>query len=85
MRKTTKGHGWLGSVLAAAVVVAVMLLTLGGSLSVFVDGGNEAWFAAAMIALYVLAGVAVIIGVLAALIQRRREIRGGEEDEARKY
>ena len=36
-------------------------------------------------ALYVLAGAAVIGGVIAATIQRLHEISGGEEEDAKRY
>lgn len=35
--------------------------------------------------LYALVGGAVIVGVVAALLQRLREIDGGEEDDAKQY
>jgi len=34
---------------------------------------------------YGLLAVAIVVGVLYAMVQRLREIQGGEEDEARKY
>lgn len=34
---------------------------------------------------YGLLAVAIVAGVLYAMVQRLREIQGGEEDEARKY
>ena len=35
--------------------------------------------------LYTLVGVILIAGVIAALVQRLREIKRGEEEDARKY
>ena len=34
---------------------------------------------------YGLLAVAIVVGALYAMVQRLREIQGGEEDEARKY
>ena len=47
-------------------------------------GGTSA-FALGFVALYVLAGAAVIGGVIAATIQRLREISRGEEEDAKRY
>lgn len=86
MRKTTKGHGMAGAVLAAAVVVGiVLLLTLGLAAVYFGQGEDPQWAATGIVLLYILLGLAVAVGVIVALVQRWREIRGGEEDEARKY
>ena len=41
--------------------------------------------AAAIIGFYALLGLAVVAGVIAALCQRLREIKGGEEEDAKKY
>ena len=34
---------------------------------------------------YAVLGVAIIVGVLRAMVQRLKEIEGGEEEDARKY
>ena len=41
--------------------------------------------AVGVMALYGVVGLAVVGGVLAALIQRLREIKRGEEEDAKKY
>lgn len=84
MRKTTKGHGLPGSVLAAAAVAGVMLLLAGGLLLGYF-GGETQGFATGFVVVYVLLLLAVAVGVIAALVQRWREVKGGEEDEAKKY
>ncbi len=85
MRKTTKGHGMAGAVIAAVLVGGlVLLLTLTMAVGYFGEGGAH-WTMTALVLVYVLAGMAVVGGIIAALIQRWREVRGGEEDEARKY
>lgn len=84
MRKTTKGHGLTGAFVAAALVAGVMLLLAGGLLIGYF-GGNETFFVTWAVVLCALLYLAVAVGVVVAFIQRWREIRGGEEDEARKY
>ncbi len=84
MRKTTKGHGLTGAVLAAVIVAAVMLLLAGGLLLGYFGEAPDV-FAAGLVVIYALIFLAVGVGVVAALIQRWREVRGGEEDDARKY
>ena len=41
--------------------------------------------ATVFLVVYALAVLAMILGVIAALRQRLRELKGGEEDEAKKY
>lgn len=84
MRKTTKGRGLTGAFAAAALVAGVMLLLAGGLLIGYF-GGNEAPFATGVVVLCALLYLAIAVGVVVAFIQRWREIKGGEEDEARKY
>lgn len=85
MRKTTKGHGLAGAVIAAVLVAGIVLLrTLILAIGYFGEGG-AGWMMTAVVLLYVLAGLAIAAGVIVALVQRWREVRGGEEDEARKY
>ncbi|MGE4276305.1 MAG: hypothetical protein AB7E30_03895 [Lawsonibacter sp.] len=84
MRKTTKGHGLTGAVLAAVVVAAVMLLLAAGLLISYFGGESEA-FETGLVVVYALVFLAIAVGVVVALIQRWREVRGGEEDEAEKY
>ena len=48
-------------------------------------GAEGGWGVLPFLLLYAAAGGAVIVGVLAAMAQRLREIDGGEEDEASKY
>ena len=84
MRKTTKGHGLAGAFASAALVAGVMLLLAGGLLLGYF-GGREDAFATGAVVLCALVYLAIAVGVVAALIQRWREIKRGEEDEARKY
>lgn len=84
MRKTTKGHGLTGAVLAAVMIAAIMLLLAGGLLISYFGGEADA-FATGLVVVYALVFLAIAVGVVVALIQRWREVRGGEEDEAKKY
>ena len=80
-----KGHGLLGG-LVAAIVTAVLCGALGlWVLEVCLGGADGDGLALALLVLYALMFLAIAAGVIAALVQRWREVRGGEEDEARKY
>lgn len=85
MRKTTKGHGLMGAVLVAAAVAALMLLLAGALLGGCFEMRGADGLATALVVVYALILLAIAAGVVIALIQRWREVRGGEEDEARKY
>lgn len=75
----------------APVIVAVLVILYMGpavAMAAYAAGliGTEAgWGIMSFLALYMLLGGAVIVGVLAAMAQRLREIDRGEEDEAEKY
>ncbi len=62
------------SIVAALVILFVMVF-------LHPEEGPPIWF----VALYLLLSVLIIAGTAAALRQRIRELRKGEEDEARKY
>ena len=69
-----------GSVLLAlAVLLALMLFPI------FAARVEERLVLGLVFGLYGLLIVAMIVGVLVALRQRLREIRGGEEEDAEKY
>jgi len=85
MRKNTNGHGLLGSVLITAAVVGWIVLMVAFVFLSFSGSGGAGLAAVAIVGIYVLAGLAVIGGVCAALYQRWKEVKGGEEDEAKKY
>ena len=82
--KTTRSSGAMGAVLAATGTALVVILFIGSLLwAMLQDGAVPA--AVGIMIVYGVFGVAGVIGVFAALFQRLREIRKGEEDEARKY
>ena len=72
-------------VFVAVCVIAVVFLIVGSILLAFLAMGGANAFALGFVALYVLAGAAVIGGVIASTIQRLHEISGGEEEDAKRY
>lgn len=67
-----------GAILVLSIYLGVLLLPLLAEV-----GGH--FLAAAFLVLYALVVLAMIGGVIAALVQRLREIERGEEEDARKY
>ena len=90
MRKTTdqKGHGLVGGVIVTVLVVGLVLLVLAALFQAFgpiLPFLRELGAAFGVMLFYVGTILAVGIGVVVALIQRWKEVKGGEEDEAKKY
>lgn len=63
-----------GAILVLSIYLLPLLAEVGGH-----------FLAAAFLVLYALVVLAMIGGVIAALVQRLREIERGEEEDARKY
>lgn len=85
MRNNIEGRsGARGAVIAATVVALAVVLFIGSLLWVMLEEGPVPAAVGIMI-VYGIFGTAVVIGVFAALRQRLREIRKGEEADARKY
>ena len=82
MRKSTKGRGPV--IVAGLGTVVVALLFFGSLLWVMLEEEPIPAVIGIMV-VYGLLAVAVVVGVLYAMVQRLREIQGGEQDEARKY
>ena len=84
MRNTTKGRKRLGAALSALVVGGFLVLMALCMLVDYFGGGGTAGEAVVMV---VCAGLFFLMagGIALALVQRWKEIEGGEEDEARKY
>ncbi len=76
--------GAWAAVLAAAGTVLVVVLFVGSLLWTMVEE-DPLPAVIGIMAVYALFGAAVVIGVICALVQRLREIKGGEEEDARKY
>ncbi|MBO4376027.1 MAG: MerR family transcriptional regulator [Lachnospiraceae bacterium] len=72
-----------GALIAAIVFCAIVLFFVG---MVVIAGGNEGdTEAIPAIIIMGTVGIAFIVGCIIALIQRFKELEGGEEDEASKY
>ena len=84
MRKTTDGTGFAGAVVITILVAGFMFLLTGAMLAGYF-GENPEPFATGVILFTAFLYLAVAVGVIVALFQRWKEIRGGEEDEAKKY
>lgn len=69
----------LAPVLAALGTILVVFILVGTMLWAFLSAGGADTIAVGVMALYGVVGLAVVGGVLAALIQRLREIKRGEE------
>ena len=86
MRDNSEKRGKkVAPLLCAAVVVVFLGLFLGALLLPLLDVGSGDGGAVVILILYALVLLAVIVGVVIALIQRLREIERGEEEDARKY
>ena len=82
MRKSTKGRGPV--IVAALGTVVVVLLFFGSLLWVMLEEEPIPAVIGIMV-VYGLLAVAIVIGVLRAMVQRLREMERGEEEDARKY
>lgn len=82
MRKSTKSRGPV--IVAALGTVVVALLFFGSLLWVMLEEEPIPAVIGIMV-VYAILGIAIIVGVLCAMVQRLREIRGGEEEDAKKY
>ncbi len=74
-----------GSILSAVVIISVLAVFVGFIIFPLLSEMAGMLFAAMLLLVYGGVIVAVIVGVIAALRQRLREIEGGEEEEAKKY
>ena len=83
MRGTTKKKR--AAILSAAVIVGLLGIVIATVLVPLVREAYGDGIAIGFLAVYGLVLVAVIVGVLAALGQRLKEIEGGEEEDAKKY
>jgi len=87
MRGNTNGKKKIAPIVVAVLVVAYVgpLVALVAYAAGLLGTQAEGRVLLPFLLLYLAAGGAVIVGILAAMGQRLREIDGGEEDEARKY
>ena len=81
MRKTTKE-----GMKAPVITVAVLLVILGLVVAAMIRLLSLGEAAATLIAvIYIIAALAVMVGLVLSLIKRKKELDSGEEEEARKY
>lgn len=73
------------SILSAVVIIAVLAMFVGFILFPLISEMGGLFFAVMILLVYAGGIVAVILGILAALRQRLREIESGEEEEAKQY
>lgn len=84
MRSNTS-HGLAGAVIGTVLYTALMLLMGAGTVQLFLWTDGRSLLEIAALGLYAAVCLASAVGVIVSLIWRLREVRGGEEDEARKY
>lgn len=82
MQKSTKGRG---PVIAAALGTVVVALLFFGSLLWVMLEEEPIPAVIGIMVVYAVLGIAIVVGVLRAMVQRLREIEGGEEEDAKKY
>ena len=86
MRNGTDKHKKkLVTIIITVVLLLFLALNIGVPVAVLWGYEPEDTVLLAMSAPMALTGAAFIVGIVAVLIQRLREIDRGEEDEARKY
>ena len=85
MQNTTKDRVRRGAVISALVVIGLLAVYLAVVLFGLLTETMMPLLAVGILLVYAVIIVAIIVGVLAALRQRLKEIEGGEEDAASKY
>lgn len=83
MRNTTKKK--IAPIVITALVLLYMTPLIVLAAMAVVGIYREGLAAVPLLLLYLFLGGAVVIGILKALLQRLREIDGGEEEEAGRY
>lgn len=84
MQKNTKPSGWWPVILIGVGTALVTVLFFGSLLWLMLEE-SPLPAVAGMALVYGLLALAVVVGVLFAMVQRLRELRRGEEQEAKKY
>ena len=86
MRNGTNRKKAVAPILCAGTVLLILMVVLALMAYPFFAARMEERLVLMLVfGLYGLLIVAMIVGVLMALRQRRQEIRGGEEEDAKKY
>ncbi|MDO4313955.1 MAG: MerR family transcriptional regulator [Eubacteriales bacterium] len=71
--------------IGALIGAIIMILLMGGMIGIMLWGNAQEPLPVGILAFLIGIPAVIIIGVLAVLIERMKEIKGGEEDEASKY
>lgn len=85
MQKDTKNKKRIASVICAGVVILLLLVYLIVFLFPILSGQIGDGAAITILIVFALSILALIVGIVIALFQRLKEIKGGEEDVAAKY
>lgn len=79
-----RSSGRLGAILSAAIAIIFVLFAVVPLVFLMLWEG-EGMELLMMVGIYFIPLLAIAVGVVIALVQRLREIREGEEEDARKY
>lgn len=85
MQNPTKSKIRRGAVISALVVIGLLAVYLAVVLCGLLEEVVLPWMVVGILLVYALVIIGIMVGVVAALRQRLREIEGGEEEDARKY
>ena len=85
MQNPTKSKIRRGAVISALVVIGLLTVYLAVVLCGLLEEVVLPWMVVGILLVYALVIIGIMVGVVAALRQRLREIEGGEEEDARKY
>lgn len=85
MRNATERTKRRAAITCAVILVCILAALVAVLLYPVLGNHFEEAAVMAILILYALAVLAVIVGVLIALGQRLKEIKGGEEEDAKKY
>ena len=81
-----KDGDWAAPILVAAVVSILGVVLVGLMLVLFLAAMGTGIAAVGIVALiYGLAGIALIVGIIAAAARRIQELERGEEEDAKRY
>ena len=85
MQNNTDPGKRLAPVVCALVMIVLLAVLLAALILPVLGGHYESTAETVIIVLYSLITLAVIAGIVLALVQRLREIKSGEEEDAKKY
>lgn len=71
--------------IGALIGAMIMIVLMGGMIGIMLWGNSQDPLPVGILIFLIAIPAVIIVGVLAVLLERIREIKGGEEDEASKY